>query len=140
MDKLEMALESLNLAITSLDVAEEGIVSRINKNIKPLDKLIKEQCNIEVRKHPKFKSFYSSHVRRPSDFFSEEYVADLIYLYLDIPKGNDEIKKNITKNSLEKDCKEMVNALMENSYVMDHIGKILDEQISNLLRSSPHLY
>lgn len=140
MDKLEMALESLDLAITSLDVAEEGIISKINKSIKPLDKLIKEQCSVEVRKHPKFKSFYSSHVHTPSDFFSEEYVADLICLYLDVPKGNDEIKKNITKSSLEKDCKVMVNALMENSYVMDHIGKILNEQISDLMRRSPHLY
>lgn len=140
MDKLEMALESLDLAITSLDVAEEGIISKINKSIKPLDKLIKEQCNAEVRKHPKFKSFYSSHVRRPSNFFSEEYVADLVCRYLNVPKGNDEIKKNITKSTLEKDCKEMVNALMENSYVMDHVGKILDEQISDLLRTAPHLY
>lgn len=47
---------------------------------------------------------------------------------------------NITKQSIDKDCKTIVNNLLENDYVMERIGDTLDEQIQDMLKTRPYLY
>lgn len=131
---IDIALEALDNVIENIDIAEESLFSKA-----PSEKDINKICVEEIKRSPIFASFYKKHIQRKSNFFTEEYVAKIIVRYINVIKSNKPILDNITKQSIDKDCKTIVNNLLENDYVMERIGDTLDEQIKICLRLG-HIY